>query len=500
MKYVFVLLVIFISLLPNLLAFPLDRLNQKSDPILELVNKVDADKIVQHIEKLTDNPTKNGSDQEANRWPDGAGADQLINYISNEFSSYGLEVNLDRFTPTKNQCNNSVYSKFFNNKEFEKISKEYWVCPPKSVNVSPYVNIVATLPGEDNSKVFLITAHYDASHNLETDWWVDRKTRPSPGANDNTSGISIMLETARILSGAKLKYTVIFVAFAAEEYGLWGSQRFANKNGNLPVKGFVNMDMIGIPHGIDFDHVIINDGDCWSIQISDIFKKMNTKYQFRNIRFATQEYDQKLCSDWDNPDAQSDQMAGMSDQLPLWCKNFSGIYIGPSDSTKTLNDKTYHTRQDTLYTNPNKNELRLDSNHMAKIAKLVIASISDQNMADSRLIDNDETVPTITETCQSTDQNWFDDFSKVIEEWWKEFSTNTGKEIDVWWKNFLADTGKDIERWLETQLQQEMQKLLSKWAQWLDKTSNELEQACYGSISLVFFPIMVFIAIKHKKK
>lgn len=68
-----------------------------------------------------------------------------------------------------------------------------------------YRNITATKEGIDNEKEWiLLGAHYDAA------WG-------SPGADDNASGIAVLLEAASILFNHTLKRTVQFTAFTLEE-------------------------------------------------------------------------------------------------------------------------------------------------------------------------------------------------------------------------------------------------------------------------------------------
>jgi hypothetical protein len=75
-----------------------------------------------------------------------------------------------------------------------------------------------------------------------------------PGANDNASAVAVTLGVARALSGLdlKLKCSVAFVFFAAEEAGLKGVQFFL-KNPVVPlarIKGFINMDSVGNGHSL----------------------------------------------------------------------------------------------------------------------------------------------------------------------------------------------------------------------------------------------------------
>jgi len=53
----------------------------------------------------------------------------------------------------------------------------------------------------------VVGAHYDSIN----------KHGGSPGANDNASGVGVILEAARVLKRADLPYVVEFVAFGAEE-------------------------------------------------------------------------------------------------------------------------------------------------------------------------------------------------------------------------------------------------------------------------------------------
>jgi Zn-dependent M28 family amino/carboxypeptidase len=83
-------------------------------------------------------------------------------------------------------------------------------------------NIEAILPGHRAAdEIIVVGAHYDT-------------VADCPGANDNASGVAVMLELARLLAGSTLPRTVRFVAFANEEapffYGdEMGSNRYAKR-------------------------------------------------------------------------------------------------------------------------------------------------------------------------------------------------------------------------------------------------------------------------------
>ncbi len=111
-------------------------------------------------------------------------------------------------------------------------------------------NIVATLPGRGNYPgVVVVGAHYD-SRVGEGD--ATNATSLAPAANDNGSGIAMLLELARLLSTRTWNQTIVFVAFAAEEQGTQGSKHFVNTaiRNNVQIDFMLNNDGIGGRPGI----------------------------------------------------------------------------------------------------------------------------------------------------------------------------------------------------------------------------------------------------------
>ncbi|MDX5319444.1 MAG: M20/M25/M40 family metallo-hydrolase, partial [Bacteroidota bacterium] len=81
-------------------------------------------------------------------------------------------------------------------------------------------NVVAQIKGTLHPDSFLmITAHYDHLGKMG-------KTTFFPGANDNASGTAMLLALARYYAKNPQPYTLVFVAFTAEEAGLVGSKYF----------------------------------------------------------------------------------------------------------------------------------------------------------------------------------------------------------------------------------------------------------------------------------
>ncbi len=106
-------------------------------------------------------------------------------------------------------------------------------------------NVISTKEGNDNIFI-LICAHYDTILKNNTKDAVSR----APGANDNASGVSAILEIARILyHQPQMNYGIQFVLFSGEEQGLLGSEHYAQyvKENGIQIFRLINLDMIGNP-------------------------------------------------------------------------------------------------------------------------------------------------------------------------------------------------------------------------------------------------------------
>ncbi len=72
------------------------------------------------------------------------------------------------------------------------------------------------------------------------------------GANDNASGVGVLLETAISLAGVALPVPIVYVAFGAEEGPHAGSKHFvAELSGVSSVIGMVNLDAVGVADGME---------------------------------------------------------------------------------------------------------------------------------------------------------------------------------------------------------------------------------------------------------
>jgi Zn-dependent M28 family amino/carboxypeptidase len=98
----------------------------------------------------------------------------------------------------------------------------------------PPLNPPLAKGGKQEKLPIIIGAHYD--------------TVPgTPGADDNATGVAVLLELARNLSLQPLKYPVQLVAFDMEEAGCWGSKHYAAKckQQKQSIRLMISLEMLG---------------------------------------------------------------------------------------------------------------------------------------------------------------------------------------------------------------------------------------------------------------
>ncbi|WP_088240960.1 M28 family peptidase [Calothrix rhizosoleniae] len=100
-------------------------------------------------------------------------------------------------------------------------------------------NLILNLPpqaefAKGNFSPILIGAHYDAVPGTK-------------GADDNATGVAVLLELARMFAVEPIRYPLQLVAFDMEEYGLLGSIEYANKlkQEQQPLRLMISLEMLG---------------------------------------------------------------------------------------------------------------------------------------------------------------------------------------------------------------------------------------------------------------
>jgi Zn-dependent M28 family amino/carboxypeptidase len=173
-------------------------------------------------------------------------------------------------------------------------------------------NILAVLPGTgEPEREVIVSGHYDtinlifkqaANGQREMDADAIPKA-PAPGVTDDGSGTAAVMELARVMSHYQFRKTIVFVAFAAEEYGLFGSGSYAEAAAakHELIEAVFNNDIIGSDiTGVGqtsnrYVNVYSEDpNDSSSRQLARYLRQMNGRYQpgfdvnlvFRHDRFG----------------------------------------------------------------------------------------------------------------------------------------------------------------------------------------------------------------------
>jgi len=113
-------------------------------------------------------------------------------------------------------------------------------------------NVVGIIPGKNpewSEQSIIIGAHYDHLGTECVEYYDDEVDAYCPGANDNASGVAVLIELARVLNKSlNPERTIIFVGFTNEEKGKSGSRYFVNNMKEYPADkciGMINIDTVG---------------------------------------------------------------------------------------------------------------------------------------------------------------------------------------------------------------------------------------------------------------
>ncbi|NOT76878.1 MAG: M28 family peptidase [Cyclobacteriaceae bacterium] len=191
--------------------------------ISKMVNEISADSIKAHIAKMVSFGTRHSLSDTVSQ-TSGIGAARR--WVASKFYQFRKQSNAD-------------------------MKVELDPCEVKPGARNPRIprrvimkNVVATLKGTDpnDNRVLLVSGHLDSRNTDAID-----SVGKAPGANDDASGVAVVLELARVMSKRKFPCTIIFVAVQGEEQGLIGArciaERFRNTNVNLIA--MLNNDIVG---------------------------------------------------------------------------------------------------------------------------------------------------------------------------------------------------------------------------------------------------------------
>ena len=306
---------------------------------------------------------------------------QTIEDLMNEVSISNLQTNVSILSgeqsATINGSTQTIVSRVQSNNDLaaEFIKEQLDALPNLSVEFQDFntqgKNIIATQLGQTNpDDIYLVCAHYDSVTTY--------------CADDNATGVSAVIEIARILSSQCLDKTIVYALWDEEEIGLLGANYYAQQaadetNGNTRdnILGVLNMDMIGY----DGDAPGTTGDNDFDIDVRDIANSIAIKDDLLNI-LSTYTFD--LNPIVVNPGTTA------SDHSRFWNQNYSAVLVGESWET---NDETpnYHTSNDRV--------VDIDFQYMAELTKLVLVYMTTK----AQLVTVDNTISVTENSLMSND-------------------------------------------------------------------------------------------------
>ncbi|MCO5230541.1 MAG: M20/M25/M40 family metallo-hydrolase [Chitinophagales bacterium] len=214
--------------------------NTKAEEIdlQDIVNKVNLDSLIENVNQLTGRSTvyiQGVADTIVSRHYLHIGNEKAFQFLKNRIHDYGYATDSMVFSATGK-------------------------------------NLLGIKEGELYPKrVVIIGAHYDDLPN----------SPKAPGADDNASGVSAVLEAARVLKDISLPYTIVFAFWDEEERGLLGSAAYTSSFGknNDTLIGYINLDMIAWDENLDNNVELHVRPVANSLDLAGTIQNINEDYQ-----------------------------------------------------------------------------------------------------------------------------------------------------------------------------------------------------------------------------
>jgi peptidase M28-like protein len=251
--------------------------SKKSDSRVQaLLDRISRDRLVQTVRDLSAFPT---------RWSLSPDLGQARDWLRGQFAGLGYPANRLRLLNTK-------------------------------MPSGKFVQNVLLMPAKLEDGFLLVCAHYDSIS--------EQANVQAPGADDNASGIAVMLETARVTSLTTLKRGILFAAFAGEEQGLFGSKSSAAlaATEKWKIDVVLNLDMVGYVDPARPTNIVIEYDQGNAVASNDAASKAF------GLRMA------QLAADYTGLTVEHTDIWN-SDYMPFEAKGFPciGIYDGAADAT-----------------------------------------------------------------------------------------------------------------------------------------------------------------------
>jgi metal-dependent amidase/aminoacylase/carboxypeptidase family protein len=238
------------------------------------------------------------SDELQGRGPGTEGIDRAAEYIVKRMQKIGLKTDLFNGSPYQtfngrvmhfgggnrdsrssmwSYIGNRIYDAFLKNNASPRKNQASKIPPTAPEGLVKMKNVVAMLAGQGPlaEETIVIGAHYDHLGVRKTP---NGDTVVYNGANDNASGVAVMLEAAELLARRekKLPRRIVFIAFSGEESGLLGSFYYVS-HPLVPLEktiAMINLDVVGRMEG----DILITIGTSTSpalAKLTDKFAKQN---------------------------------------------------------------------------------------------------------------------------------------------------------------------------------------------------------------------------------
>ncbi|HKC67430.1 MAG TPA: M28 family peptidase [Bacteroidia bacterium] len=165
-----------------------------------------------------------------------------VTYIGNYETPLVLSLKRKLTFSVSSEIERYCAIELLNNNNFNSIKTVDINIENKLLNKYICKNICAFVNGKDekNDTVIMLTAHYDHLGMMGSKTYF-------PGANDNASGVSMLLNLVKYYTQHPPKYKTVFVFFAGEEAGLLGSKYFTEhpEFELSKIKFLINLDLLG---------------------------------------------------------------------------------------------------------------------------------------------------------------------------------------------------------------------------------------------------------------
>ena len=225
----------------------------------------------------------------------------------------------------------------------------------------PFTNVIGRLAGSRAAqKILVIGAHYDTIPD-------------SPGADDNASGLAVMLEAARVLAPLRGKMTLQFVAFSLEEEGFLGSDHYVRqvRRNKIPLWGAIVLECVGYtsrrpksqktPPGLPIP--LPDRGDFIGLVGNAAAEPIQKAYESAAATYCT---DLPFISYLVSGKGEGLPDTRRSDHVPFWDRGYRALML---TDTANFRNPHYHAKGDRIET--------LDIPFITRVARALAAAVID---------------------------------------------------------------------------------------------------------------------------